>query len=98
MMRISRFSTLSSPQTAHLWIATFALAAGAWGLCSTIGQARPAGPSPTTTIECEAFPSAILGRSVNTCVALPADYATATSTRYPVLYFLHGLFENETSW
>jgi S-formylglutathione hydrolase FrmB len=35
---------------------------------------------------------------VNVCVALPSDYDSATTTRYPVLYFLHGLFENETSW
>jgi S-formylglutathione hydrolase FrmB len=30
-------------------------------------------------------------------VALPVDYA-ASAARYPVLYFLHGLFENERSW
>ena len=60
--------------------------------------ARPAGPPSATTIQCDAIPSAILGRSVNTCVALPSDYASATNTRYPVLYFLHGLFEHETSW
>jgi S-formylglutathione hydrolase FrmB len=28
---------------------------------------------------------------------LPADYA-ASNARYPTLYFLHGLFENERSW
>jgi S-formylglutathione hydrolase FrmB len=30
-------------------------------------------------------------------VALPPDY-TSSSARYPTLYFLHGLFENEHSW
>ncbi|MFB3920168.1 MAG: alpha/beta hydrolase [Terriglobia bacterium] len=49
-------------------------------------------------LECQAIPSSILGRSVNVCVALPSDYAASTSTRYPTLYFLHGLFENQTSW
>jgi len=44
------------------------------------------------------MPSAMLGRSVNYCVVLPSDYATSTRTRYPALYFLHGLFENERSW
>ena len=29
---------------------------------------------------------------------MPADYATDTARRYPVLYYLHGLFENEQSW
>ena len=67
------------------------------GASAGLASAGPAGAS-ATTIECNAIPSAILGRSVNTCVALPADYASATGTRYPVLYYLHGLFENETSW
>jgi S-formylglutathione hydrolase FrmB len=31
------------------------------------------------------------------CAALPSGY-DARSARYPVLYFLHGLFENEKSW
>lgn len=57
----------------------------------------PAPPSPTT-IKCEALPSTVLGKPVNTCVALPSDYDSAAGTRYPVLYFLHGLFENERSW
>ncbi len=51
-----------------------------------------------SALECLAIPSSILGRSVNVCVALPADYAASTSTRYPTLYYLHGLFENQTSW
>jgi len=34
---------------------------------------------------------------VNYCVALPADYASS-GKRYPVLYYLHGMFENERSW
>jgi S-formylglutathione hydrolase FrmB len=43
------------------------------------------------------LPSTILGRAVDYCVALPPGYETGTA-RYPVLYFLHGLFENEKSW
>jgi len=39
-----------------------------------------------------------MGHSVNYCVALPPDYDSSGSTRYPTLYFLHGLFENERSW
>jgi len=57
------------------------------------GAPRP----PVTKIECSSLSSAILGRSVSYCVALPGDYAAST-TRYPTLYFLHGLFENERSW
>ncbi len=52
----------------------------------------------SVSIECESISSSILGRSVNYCVALPAEYASSLPTRYPTLYFLHGLFENQTSW
>jgi S-formylglutathione hydrolase FrmB len=55
--------------------------------------ARPSGAEVT----CEAVPSAILGRSVNVCVSLPPSYSSGTK-RFPALYFLHGLFENERSW
>ncbi|MBI4166350.1 MAG: esterase family protein [Acidobacteria bacterium] len=48
-------------------------------------------------VQCEAVPSAILGRPVSVCVALPPTY-TSTQKRFPTLYFLHGLFENERSW
>jgi len=45
--------------------------------------------------ECRALQSRILGRSVAYCVLLPRSYASETSRRYPVLYFLHGLGDNE---
>jgi S-formylglutathione hydrolase FrmB len=65
---------------------------------SAVARSVHGSPSPTVTkIECSSLSSAILGRSVNYCVALPADYGAST-TRYPTLYFLHGLFENERSW
>ncbi len=57
--------------------------------------AAPHGP---TVMHCGSVPSAILGRSVGYCVALPADYTTSGHRRYPVLYYLHGLFENDRSW
>jgi len=52
-------------------------------------------------IDCNALQSRILGQTVAYCVMLPADYDTATAgrspRRYPVLYFLHGLGDNEQS-
>lgn len=51
-----------------------------------------------TSLDCSSVASAILGRSVNVCVALPAGYDSLASPRYPTLYFLHGLFENERRW
>jgi len=48
-------------------------------------------------IDCNALRSRILREVVHYCVLLPPEYdsAAAKSTRYPVLYFLHGLGENE---
>lgn len=55
-----------------------------------------AAPGPTQ-LKCDAISSKILGRAVNYCVDLPAGYATS-GKRYPVLYFLHGMFENYRAW
>ena len=46
-------------------------------------------------IDCNALPSRILKRAVRYCVYLPAGYDSQPPQRYPVLYFLHGLGDNE---
>ncbi len=46
-------------------------------------------------IDCSAFQSKILHRAIRYCVMLPAGYEKDGSRKYPVLYFLHGLGENE---
>jgi S-formylglutathione hydrolase FrmB len=46
-------------------------------------------------IDCSALQSKILHRAVRYCVMLPASYDKDGSKKYPVLYFLHGLGENE---
>lgn len=56
-----------------------------------------AAQSAPTQLRCSSIDSKILGRSVDYCVDLPANY-NSTTTRYPVLYFLHGLFENYHAW
>ena len=45
--------------------------------------------------ECRSLPSKILGRSVPYCALLPPSYDADKTRRYPTLYFLHGLGENE---
>lgn len=60
-------------------------------------QATPTAGEPTT-LTCSEIQSTILGRAVGYCVALPADYDPKGSRRYPVIYYLHGLFENQHSW
>src|SRR5450631_1552331 len=49
-------------------------------------------------IDCNALNSRILSQSVHYCVLLPPGYdpsGAKPAKRYPVLYFLHGLGENE---
>jgi S-formylglutathione hydrolase FrmB len=48
-------------------------------------------------VEYKTFQSKLLGRELRYGIYLPPSYAKSTS-RYPALYFLHGLFENEMRW
>ena len=50
--------------------------------------------SAQARIDCSAINSRILKRAVHYCVYLPSGY-DATQQAYPVLYFLHGLGDNE---
>lgn len=56
-----------------------------------------ASPSPaaTASAECLSVPSRILHRSVGYCAILPPGYLADKTRRYPVLYLLHGLGENQ---
>jgi len=53
-------------------------------------------------IDCNALKSRVLGETVHYCVMLPPGYDAATAShsprRYPVLYFLHGLGDNEQTF
>jgi S-formylglutathione hydrolase FrmB len=61
------------------------------GCCSNVLAAAPG------TVQCDSVPSKVLDRPVDYCIDLPADYTTS-GKRYPVLYFLHGLFGNDHRW
>lgn len=67
--------------------------AGLFPVAPAISSAPPA-----LSDDCRSVPSQILGQSVEVCVALPADYASSAPRRFPTLYYLHGLFENQHSW
>ena len=49
-------------------------------------------------VEYKSFTSKVLGRELRYGVYLPPSYAASPGKKYPVLYFLHGLFEDETRW
>ena len=49
----------------------------------------------TGRVECNSIPSKILSRPVAYCVVLPARFDTDKTRRFSILYFLHGLGDNE---
>jgi len=49
----------------------------------------------TGRIECNSLPSKILAHPVNYCVIVPPSYDADKARRYPILYFFHGLGDNE---
>src|SRR5205809_5598350 len=49
-------------------------------------------------VEYKTFESKLLGNPVRYGVYLPPSYSSSPAKKYPVLYFLHGLFEDETRW
>jgi S-formylglutathione hydrolase FrmB len=55
---------------------------------------RPA-LAATGRVECNSIPSKILSRSVPYCIVLPPSFDADKARSFPVLYFLHGLGDNE---
>ena len=49
-------------------------------------------------VEYKTFQSRLLGRELRYGVYVPPSYSASPAKKYPVLYFLHGLFEDETRW
>src|SRR5262245_66529145 len=49
-------------------------------------------------VEYKSFSSKVLGRELRYGIYLPGSYSSSPAKEYPVLYFLHGLFEDEMRW
>ncbi|HWO36242.1 MAG TPA: alpha/beta hydrolase family protein [Candidatus Acidoferrum sp.] len=49
----------------------------------------------TGRVECNSVPSKILARPVSFCVVLPPSFDGDKTRHFPILYFLHGLGDNE---
>jgi len=60
--------------------------------CATISVAHAQGRA-----ECATIKSTVLERPVRYCAYLPASFDTDKTRRFPVLYYLHGLGDNEQS-
>jgi S-formylglutathione hydrolase FrmB len=63
----------------------------ALGLALAVAVSAHASPRA----ECRSVPSKLLNRKVQYCILLPPSYDNDRARRYPVLYFLHGLGQNE---
>jgi len=57
----------------------------------------PSGAHAQGRAECATVKSAILAKPVRYCAYLPASFDTDKARRFPVLYYLHGLGDNEQS-
>jgi S-formylglutathione hydrolase FrmB len=75
----------------RMWRAAFAALLMA---CAGSLLASPAAQA-TGRAECVSLPSKILARTVPYCVLLPPSYDAEKTRRYPILYLLHGLGDNE---
>ena len=66
-------------------------------LAALLGLALPLAAQAGGRAECLELPSQILHHAVRYCVLLPPSYEAETTRRYPVLYYLHGLGDDEQS-
>ena len=67
------------------------------------GPRRVANPEPIdlpagSRVEFNSFPSPALGKDADYSVFFPPSYNREPNRRYPVVYFLHGMWNDHTSW
>jgi len=62
-------------------------------LCGAL--AWPATRAAPGRVECDSVPSKILARAVRYCILLPSSFDREKTKRFPILYSLHGLGDDE---
>lgn len=67
-------------------------------ILSVTGMAKATPVAASSTVEYSKFNSPSLGSEVNYAISLPASYQKDSSKRYPIVIFLHGLFNDEKDW
>ncbi len=55
-------------------------------------------PPAGSRVQYKTYQSALMGRELRYGIYLPPSYEASGTRKYPVLYFLHGLNENEMRW
>src|ERR1700733_4019955 len=55
----------------------------------------PSSLHATGRVECNSIPSKILNRRVPYCIVLPPSFDANKAQHFPILYFFHGLGDNE---
>ncbi len=65
-----------------------------------INYDRPGDPNSQSSVNgrADTLTSKLMGRDMPYNVVLPADYRTNTTSRYPVVYLLHGLMGHYNDW
>jgi S-formylglutathione hydrolase FrmB len=71
-----------------------ALVAQRGGAAPQFRDVIPAG----SRVQYKTYQSALMNRELRYALYLPPSYESSGTRRYPVLYFLHGLNENEMRW
>ena len=66
--------------------------------CLFFLSAAPINSAATGRVECNSTPSKILPHPVPYCIILPPSFDADKSRQFPILYFLHGLGDNEQSF
>ena len=82
-------SAFSVQRFFYLWLLVVLMACGKVVVAQDAQRGR---------VEYTKFQSESLGREVNCAISLPPSYDREARHRYPVLIFLHGLFNNERDW
>ncbi|HXZ18978.1 MAG TPA: alpha/beta hydrolase family protein [Candidatus Acidoferrales bacterium] len=73
-------------------------AGGASEMSSLVPAAPQNQPAAGGRVECGSVPSKMLAHSVRFCAVLPPSYDAHPGQRFPVLYWLHGLGQDEQSF
>ncbi|MBK6315421.1 MAG: hypothetical protein IPF53_14280 [Blastocatellia bacterium] len=81
-------------------LAATVVVATIWSACPAVAlQGAAAGSAPLAgRVAYGSFPSPSLGRDVGYAISLPPSYDRDSTRRYPLVLFLHGLFNSEKDW